>query len=449
MVNPERIYTHKSIPEKKGPVIYWMSREQRISDNWSLLYALELARSRQVQMAVIFCLVPDFLGATWRQYSFMIKGLEYVNKKLHELNIPFYLVQGDPVEEICKFTAKHRINHIVCDFDPIKIKRNWIRKLGEKSHINITEVDGHNIVPCRRASLKQEFGAYTLRPKIRKLLPDFLDKFPDISPQKYPGNFTSPVIDWEKIHVDKSFDNSVPIVNLLHPGENAAMELFSVFLREKLMRYGSERNDPNKDSTSNLSPYFHFGQLSPQRVALEIITHYPGTPDSLNYLDELIVRRELSDNYCFYNPDYDNFQGLPEWAKTSLNTHRKDERDYIYSLEEFETAKTHDPLWNAAQMEMVITGKMHGYMRMYWAKKILEWTKSPENAFEYSIYLNDRYQLDGRDPNGYTGCAWSIGGLHDRAWAERPVFGKIRYMNYKGCQRKFDVGKYINKWTKE
>ena len=161
------------------------------------------------------------------------------------------------------------------------------------------------------------------------------------------------------------------------------------------------------------------------------------------FLEEMIIRRELSDNFCEYEPEYDQFEGFHAWSQKTLNEHRNDEREYIYPLGQFEAAETHDDLWNAAQNEMKITGKMHGYMRMYWAKKILEWTPSPEIAQQIAIDLNDKYELDGRDPNGYTGIAWSIGGIHDRAWFERPIFGKIRYMNYNGCKSKFDVMKYI------
>jgi deoxyribodipyrimidine photo-lyase len=163
-------------------------------------------------------------------------------------------------------------------------------------------------------------------------------------------------------------------------------------------------------------------------------------------LEELIVRKELSDNYCFFNTNYDSFNGFHDWAKETLNKHRKDKRGFVYSLAEFENTNTHEDLWNAAQRELITTGKMHGYIRMYWAKKILEWSKSPEEALRISLYLNDKYELDGRDPNGYVGCAWSIGGVHDRAWTERPVYGKIRYMNRNGAARKFDVDRYISRY---
>ena len=161
------------------------------------------------------------------------------------------------------------------------------------------------------------------------------------------------------------------------------------------------------------------------------------------FLEQLIIRRELSENFCFYNDKYDDYEGFPAWAKKSLNAHRNDEREYIYSLENLDSAETHDALWNAAQQEMKYKGKMHGYMRMYWAKKILEWSFSPEIALENAIKLNNSYEIDGNDPNGYTGIAWSIGGVHDRPWFERPIFGQVRYMNYNGCKSKFDVRKYI------
>ena len=206
----------------------------------------------------------------------------------------------------------------------------------------------------------------------------------------------------------------------------------------------ADRNDPTKPGQSNLSPYFHFGQLAPQRAAL-------ATPQagehSASFLEELIIRRELSDNFTYYNDRYDSFDGLAAWAQQTLNDHRNDPRDYVYSLEQWEAARIHDELWNAAQNELITTGKLHGFMRMYWAKKILEWSSSPDEALAIGIYLNDAYALDGRDPNGYVGVAWSVGGVHDRAWFERPVYGKIRYMNANGCARKFDVKSYIRRYA--
>jgi deoxyribodipyrimidine photo-lyase len=198
------------------------------------------------------------------------------------------------------------------------------------------------------------------------------------------------------------------------------------------------------DGQSGLSPYLHFGQLSPQRLAWLVARSVLPAEAKDPFLEELIVRRELADNFCLFEPFYDQFAGFPDWARTTLNQHRQDKREYLYSLADLEAGTTHERLWNACQRDLIRNGRLHGYLRMYWAKKILEWTADPETALEYAITLNDRYSLDGRDPNGYAGIAWSIGGVHDRAWRERSVFGKIRYMNIAGCRRKFDVDGYIN-----
>ena len=260
-------------------------------------------------------------------------------------------------------------------------------------------------------------------------------------------SFAADNIDWDKVTSSLKIYREVKEVDWIKPGELAASKLFKDFLENRFDRYAEDRNDPNKNALSNLSPYLHFGQISAQRVALTVQQFFQKNPSAEAFLEELIVRRELSDNFCYFNPKYDSFNGFHDWAKQTLNQHRKDKREFVYSIEEFEEAKTHEDLWNAAQKELIITGKMHGYMRMYWAKKILEWSKSPEEALRIAIYLNDKYELDGRDPNGYVGCAWSIGGVHDRAWAERQVFGKIRYMNRNGAARKFDLNSYIKKFN--
>ena len=229
----------------------------------------------------------------------------------------------------------------------------------------------------------------------------------------------------------------------MKPGERAARRATRRFLMRKLTSYGRDRNDPAANGQSDLSAYLHFGHLSAQRLALEVLRTGGHTEGADAYLEELVVRRELSDNFCFYNPDYDKTLSFPCWARQSHEKHAKDVRTHIYSPRELEEGRTHDALWNAAQLEMVHRGKMHGYLRMYWAKKILEWTRSPDEAMKTAIYLNDRYELDGRDPNGYAGIAWSIGGVHDRPWGDRPVFGTIRFMSYSGCRSKFDVDRYI------
>jgi deoxyribodipyrimidine photo-lyase len=326
----------------------------------------------------------------------------------------------------------------------------WKREISKKMDIPFYEVDAHNIVPCLFVSNKQEFGAYTIRPKIHKALPEFLDEFPKLKKMKKFDDFGNEQnIDWKKINNILEIDFSVKEIDWIKPGSKAGIKLLDNFVKRGLINYAKFRNDPAENAQSNLSPYLHFGQISAQRVALNITKFGNNIESKEAFLEELIVRRELSDNFCYYNKNYDLFEGFPDWAKESLNKHKKDKRDFVYSLKEFEEAKTHEDLWNAAQTELAAKGKLHGYMRMYWAKKILEWSNSPEEALRIAIYLNDKYELDGRDPNGYVGCAWSIGGVHDRAWFERPVYGKIRYMNKNGCAKKFDIAKYIQKYSRD
>ncbi|UCE79352.1 MAG: deoxyribodipyrimidine photo-lyase [Nitrospiraceae bacterium] len=431
----------------KGPVIYWMSRDQRINDNWALLYGQRIALKQKSPLVVAFCLVPHFLEATIRQYGFMLKGLKELEAGLLKKNIAFVLTTGTPEKQIPLLVKQLGAACLITDFDPLRIKRKWKAAVAKKINILFHEVDGHNIVPCWITSPKQEYAAYTIRPKINKLLPEFLKKIPSV--KKHPFSFEGKAdpVKWQDVHASLRIDQCVKEIDWLQPGEKAAKKILKNFVDKKLKMYDTQRNDPTVDGQSNLSPYLHFGHISAQRIALYIQESDAPKKDKDVFLEELIVRRELSDNFCFYNEHYDTVDGFPSWAKESLKKYRKKPREYLYSQKQFELAETHDDLWNAAQHEMVTKGKMHGYMRMYWAKKILEWTKSPDQAMEIAIYLNDKYELDGRDPNGYTGIAWSIGGVHDRAWNERRVFGKVRYMSYNGCKGKFDVKKYIEKYN--
>jgi deoxyribodipyrimidine photo-lyase len=373
----------------------------------------------------------------------MIEGLKEVENSLKEKNIFFVILTGSPKNKVSEFVRKHNVSCLITDFDPLRVKRDWKHTVAESISVPFYEVDTHNIVPCWIASQKQEYAAYTFRPKIKRLLPDFLEDFPKIRKHPVAWDKKSKATDWDSILKTLKIDMTVPEVTWTEPGEKAAQKAFRRFLRHGVENYNTYRNDPSKNAQSNLSPYFHFGHLSAQRVANDVLNSNVANLSKDAFLEELVVRRELSDNFCFYNPDYDKFNGFPNWARKTLNEHRRDKRPYIYNAQQLENALTHDELWNAAQMEMLLRGKMHGYMRMYWAKKILEWTDSPEAALQIAVYLNDKYELDGRDPNGYTGIAWSIGGVHDRAWNDRKIFGKIRYMSYNGCKSKFSVDTYI------
>lgn len=281
---------------------------------------------------------------------------------------------------------------------------------------------------------------------------EFLTEFPPVIKHRFESTMKAGPIDWEAVKKSIKVDRSVGVVDSFKPGYKAAVHTLESFINERLKNYKRLRNDPVQQhmAVSNLSPYFHFGQISAQRAVLEVKKYENRYKDDVeSFINETVIWRELGENICFYNLDYDNYNGAKDWAKASLEAHVGDKREYVYNLEEFELAKTHDNLWNAAQLEMVKTGKMSGYMRMYWAKKILEWTAKPEEALKITIYLNDRYSLDGRDPNGYLGIMWSILGVNDRPFGDRKVSGKIRFMSYNACFQKFDAKAYIAKFSRK
>ena len=430
-----------------GPVVYWMSRDQRVEDNWALLWAQQEALARQKPLEVVFCLVPDFPGANLRHYMFLLKGLQEVSGRLQRYKIGFRLLRGAPSEVLPPFLKSYDAHILACDFDPLRIKRLWQKKILESVSTPCWEIDAHNVIPAWVVSDKKEYAAYTIRPKIHRLLPDYLCDFPELVSHPFSsveGENHCGEVDVEFL-ASTVTDRSLGEVGWCVPGENMAYRQMKLALVSRLHGYDAKRNDPCINGQSGLSPYLHFGHLSPQRLALETSRSELEQVDKDAFLEELIVRRELADNFCLYEPRYDSFHGFHNWAKQTLNEHRGDKREYLYSAEQFDRGETHEDLWNNCQHDLVGNGKLHGYLRMYWAKKILEWSASPEEAMETAIYLNDRYSLDGRDPNGYTGIAWSIGGIHDRAWQQRAVFGKIRYMNENGCRRKFAVDDYIQK----
>ena len=427
---------------KGNSVLYWMVRDKRVNDNWALFEAQKIALKNNVPLIVCFNYYNKYAQANIRHYQFLFDGLKEVYSSLSKLNIQFHLLQGKTDKVIPKFIDEYKVGHLIVDYSPLKVYKNRLKKVLQKTAVPVSQVDAHNIIPVWKASEKKEFAAYTIRPKIKRLLPDYLTDIPKVTKHSYILDVAQDKINWDIALNSLRLDESVRPLDWINPGEKSAQELLKK-IKSSLASYNEQRNDPNLDKLSNMSPFFHYGHIAPQRVALEIKNSNLPPEDKDAYLEEMIVRRELADNFCHYEKNYDQFEGFHAWAQKTLNEHRNDEREFVYTPEEFEYSETHDDLWNAAQDEMKIKGKMHGFMRMYWAKKILEWSPSPEIAQQTAIELNDKYQIDGRDPNGYTGIAWSIGGIHDRAWFERPVFGKIRFMNYNGCKRKFNVQTYI------
>ena len=422
-------------------VLYWMQASQRAEYNHALEYSILKANELNKSLLVFFGITSSYPEANERHYYFMLEGLKEVQNVLQDKGIKLIIQKISP--EVGVTTLAKSASLVVVDQGYTRIERKWMKYVAENIKCPFIQVESNVIVPVKVASTKEEYSAATFRPKIKKVMNRFFVSMEQNILKKDSLQFDFPSFDItnvkraiEQLEIDKSVKKCRNFIGGFSEAENH----LQYFIEFKLDSYLEERNDPTKNCVSNMSPYLHFGQISPLYVALKILESNSPSVDS--YLEELIIRRELAINFVFYNAYYDAFESLNDWQKKTLNEHRIDKREYNYTIKEFENAQTHDVFWNAAQKEMVITGKMHGYMRMYWGKKIIEWTKSPEEAYKLALYLNNKYELDGRDPNGYAGVAWCFG-KHDRPWKEREIFGKIRYMNAKGLKRKFDIDKYV------
>jgi deoxyribodipyrimidine photo-lyase len=449
MIDLSRIYPLNTKEYHSGPIIYWMDRDIRITDNWALLYAQEKAKEHHTFVIIVYNLVENFLGGNKRSFEYKVSCLDFAYSTAKEYALPFFVINDtkngqESAQKLLTFLKEHNAGMIITDFSPLTISRNWKNELKKVLEIPFTCVDSHNIVPWNIASDKREFAAYTLRPKLHKKIQLYLTEFPKIELQSTPKDYlqNSPLFKKENIQKSELWQ---------HP-----QKMLDHFLEHK--ESYNDRNNPNKLGQSKLSPALHFGTICSQTVILALLKKANLPLDSIQsllldkenplsqFIEEIFVRKELADNFCWHAPDYENISCFPDWTKKTQEIHKQDIRDFLYTQETFEQAKTHDTLWNAAQNQLLKTGKMHGFMRMYWAKKILEWTKNPQEALTIAIYLNDTYSIDGRDPNGYTGICWSIGGVHDRAWFDRSVFGQVRYMNANGCKAKFNVLEYCEKW---
>ncbi len=430
-----------------GPVVYVMAREQRIRDNWALYHAMTEANKRAVPLLVLFALGPMFQHGSARHNEWMVASLQEVADNLASKRIPFFLEMGAWTEVVVQFARKYQVSEIILDFNPLEPVRSWREALVGQVSVPITVVDARNIIPAWVTSNKAEFAAYTIRPKVHRLLPEFLVPVSTLPTPQVSYSHEVPIIDWNTVRAFRQCDYTEILPTTFIPGERAAHDQLSYFIDYILPEYETKRNDPTEVGTSGLSPYIRWGNISVATIALAVKASEASGAAKDAFFEELIVRRELAENYCYYTKNYATVGAAHAWAQTTITEHAKDAREYLYTYEQFRDSETHDDLWNAAQRQMVIEGKMHGFLRMYWAKKILEWTPDAQTAINIALRLNDHYELDGRDSNGVVGVMWSICGVHDRAWNERPIFGKIRYMNYAGCKRKFDVKAFVGKYT--
>lgn len=442
LVSPRARYVRKR-RYHGGPIVLWMSRDQRVEDNWALLFAAEMANLHQTSLWVAFCLVPGYLRAAFRQYHFMIKGLEEMEPRMRSLGARFILLEGAPEMKMPQFLHNIKAGMLVMDFDPLRIKREWKGRVLAGLDIPAYEVDAHNIVPCWRAAGRRIMSFATFKERITPMLAEWLIEFPPLPRIDSQWTQTGPLIEWDEALERVGADKSVGPVQWISPGEKAAHQRLEAFVDERLASYPKKALDPTARGQSDLSPYLHFGQISPQRVALAVLGSDAPEASKEGYTDRLVVLRELAENFCLHTPWYDSVGAFPTWARRSIDEHRDDEREHLYSLADLEGARTHDPLWNATQTELEKIGKIRGSLREYWAIKILEWSPSPEEAFEVAIYLNDRYGMDARDPSGYTGIAMVIGGLYGKPWGSKDVVGRIKRMTYTGERLRYDVHAYM------
>ncbi|HPX15207.1 MAG TPA: deoxyribodipyrimidine photo-lyase [Petrotogaceae bacterium] len=445
MVEKERVSLCNDKEVKNGKyVLYWMQASQRAHFNPALEYAVLVANTMNKPLIVLFCIMPEYLTASFRHYQFMIEGLQETAQTIRGYGAAFIIKAGDPCEIIKELSESSSM--IVFDFAYLDFMKAVRKKISAQTACRVVQVEGNVVVPVAAASSKEEYSAATLRPKVSAVISKYLNSEEEITELK--NKISDPQIEslteqQAKEYIKKFrtnnryFDESRFIGGYSH-----ARQKLDDFIKYKLHNYADMKNDPTSEVQSDLSPYLHFGQISPVYIANQITKVL--SESAQEYLEELIVRRELARNFVMYNDDYAQYNSVPAWAKKTLAEHLSDPREHCYSQKQLEDAQTHDEYWNSAQNELLLTGKMHNYMRMYWGKKIIEWSETPQKAFETMVYLNDRYEMDGRDPSGYAGICWCFG-KHDRPWSPRSIFGNVRYMNDKGLERKFKIQKYVQR----
>jgi len=431
-------------------VVYWMQRAQRALDNPALDVAVDAANALRQPVVIFFAPVPFYHHANLRHCAFLAQGIPDIAERARKRGIGFVL-RRYPEHSLLKFCDEVKASLVIGDENPLREPRHWRELAAKKLRAPLWTVDADVIVPSKLLE-KEQYAARIIRPRLRQRLEQFL------TPLRNP----KARVEWQEphgLHVlpdDGSFnitedwkdlDRSAEPVDAFRGGTSEALRLLHDFTTQKLPHYPERHGKPEIDGTSRLSPYLHFGHIGPHTVAQAVEKSKAPRASKDDFLDQLITWRELSINFVHFNPLYDSIESAPDWAHRTLAAHARDPRPVIYSLQQLEYGETHDELWNAAQRQMLHAGWMHNYMRMYWAKKILEWSVSPAVAYQTAVYLNDKYFLDGRDPNGYAGIAWAIAGKFDRPWFERPIFGTIRYMSGNAARKKFDADKYIEQMS--
>ncbi|MGL4994430.1 MAG: deoxyribodipyrimidine photo-lyase [Bacteroidales bacterium] len=440
-------------------VLYRMQASVRLRHNLALRYAIDQANSLGLPLRILYTLYPNSPEANLRHFTFLVQGLLDFASSASERGYQLVVEIGNTSDSVAKHIYAAAV--IVLDRGYLLEQRQWQEEIVTLSKCRVIQVEDNLLVPIETTSDKVEWAARTIRPRIHRSLNQMLEDIIFEYPNDLNDDLKRP-IDFSdlKSHLCNFLDDTSLINDRLTPvdtigGESQALSLFEYFVREKMIHYSTERNNPSSNGSSRISPYLHFGHISPltliqmarqgeSSIDDRLVGLYQESMDTL--IEQLIVRRELAHNWVFYTPNYHNYEALPEWCRTTLAKHMSDHRGITYTIDQLINCHTHEESWNAAMREMIYTGYMENTLRMYWGKKILEWSETPQEAFQRALYLNNYYFLDGRDANSYVGVAWCFG-LHDRPWSERPIFGMIRYMNQAGLYRKYDMNSYIAKFT--
>ena len=444
--NPRVTVRRRGAPSTNGCVVYWMQRAQRALDNPALDVAVEAAHALRQPVVIFFAPVPFYPNANLRHYAFLAEGIPDIARHARERGVGFVL-RTYPRHSLAKFCEEVKASLVIGDENPLREPRRWREITAKKIGVPFWTVDADVIVPSKLLE-KEQYAARIIRPRLEQRMEQFA---------VLAGNPRAKV-EWQKPRWLRALpdDGSVDLfgtwaglvrwpqpVDSFRGGTGEALRLLDEFLERKLPHYPENHGKSEIDGTSRLSPYLHFGHIGPHTVMHAVRKADAPQAAKDDFLNQFVTWRELAINFVHFNPVYDSIECAPDWAHRTLAAHAGDPRPVLYTRDQIESAQTHDELWNAAQLQMLHAGWMHNYMRMYWAKKILEWSPSPAVAWQTALYLNDKYFLDGRDPNGYAGVAWAMGGKFDRPWFDRPIFGTIRWMSGDAARKKFDADGYI------
>jgi deoxyribodipyrimidine photo-lyase len=462
MTPPERMTRLNERPERSGAdfVLYWIQMHHRAEQSWALTAAIEAANRLRLPLVAFQGLGHTYPHANDRIHRFILEGVVELPERFARRGIQyhFYLRKRPEDPNDLFYRLARRAALVITDDFPAFIISGQTRRVAGRVDVAMWAVDGNGIVPLA-AIPGEQYGAYTLRPRIRRMLSGHLRAVPEPAVRRdslkirldVPGTQVTPET-MDTLIAECAIDHSVSPSPVYRGGYQQARKRLRAFVAGGLREYATARNRPGTESTSRLSAYLHFGQIAVQEVALAVRDATGAAREHRDaYLEELIIRRELAYNFCRYNPHHRSLAALPAWARDTLRVHAKDRRPYRYTPQQYEMARTHDYLWNAIQAELLTTGSMFGYYRMYWGKKIIEWSPTPAKAQATMIRLHEKYALDGRNPNTYANILWCFG-KHDRPWSERPVFGKVRYMSLAGMEAKTDVAAYVdrvNRWCEE